>query len=248
VNQATARLRERGRARRRRSGHRRAPGPIEQMSGRGDRPLRTDKPTCASHELVELSGIFASTEVRAFAARGEGHRARRARPRPARLDALTDRPSLVRRASVVPVKDGGDAPHLESPLDGSSPTRTRRILDATTPLRATRAHRPDEYRSCCAGSGPCGGPRGARGREGPYRTLDRGVPAVRGLDAEGNRSRPPPFTMPHPEDLDLLETDPSPWRSQAYDSSSTLGAGLGSCGSTGRTSRAGSSPHSDLRG
>jgi len=48
----------------RRSGHRRAPGPYRADDvDRGDRPLRHDKPDLRfGMELVELSGIFASTE------------------------------------------------------------------------------------------------------------------------------------------------------------------------------------------
>jgi len=85
--------------RRRRSGHRRAPGPYEQMTWTGgvDR-FGTDKPDLRfGMELVELSGIFASTEVRAFAAptvkaivlEGGADLGR------ARLDALTDRASSL---------------------------------------------------------------------------------------------------------------------------------------------------------
>ena len=43
-------------------------------------------------------------------------------------------------------------------------------------------------------------------------------PMFDGVDAAGNPSAAHhPFTMPHPDDVDLLETDPHAVRSQAYD-------------------------------
>ena len=55
--------------------------------------------------------------------------------------------------------------------------------------------------------------------EGPYRyvwLVD--FPMFDGTDAQGNPAAAHhPFTMPHLDDLDLLETDPMAVRSQAYD-------------------------------
>ena len=55
--------------------------------------------------------------------------------------------------------------------------------------------------------------------EGPYRYVwVVEFPMFDGVDAEGNPvPAHHPFTMPHPDDLDLLETDPAAVRSQAYD-------------------------------
>ena len=56
--------------------------------------------------------------------------------------------------------------------------------------------------------------------QGPYRyvwVVD--FPMFVGRDAETGRPKPGhhPFTQPHPDDVDLLETDPMAVRSQAYD-------------------------------
>jgi aspartyl-tRNA synthetase len=55
--------------------------------------------------------------------------------------------------------------------------------------------------------------------EGPYRyvwVVD--FPMFDGVDAAGNPAAAHhPFTMPHPDDLDRLESDPASVRSQAYD-------------------------------
>ena len=55
--------------------------------------------------------------------------------------------------------------------------------------------------------------------EGPYRyvwVVD--FPMFVGTDEQGHpKPAHHPFTMPHPDDLDLLETDPMTVRSQAYD-------------------------------
>ncbi len=55
--------------------------------------------------------------------------------------------------------------------------------------------------------------------EGPYRfvwVID--FPLFDGVDEEGRpQAAHHPFTMPHPADLDLLETDPLAVRAQAYD-------------------------------
>ena len=55
--------------------------------------------------------------------------------------------------------------------------------------------------------------------EGPHRYLwVTEFPLFEGIDEDGNlQSAHHPFTMPHPDDLDLIESDPLKVRSQAYD-------------------------------
>ena len=56
--------------------------------------------------------------------------------------------------------------------------------------------------------------------EGPYRYLwVVDFPLFVGVDEETGRPKPGhhPFTQPHPDDVDLLETDPLTVRSSAYD-------------------------------
>jgi aspartyl-tRNA synthetase len=205
------------------------PGPIEQMTWTEaiDR-FGTDKPDLRfGMELVELSGIFASTEVRAFAAptvkaivlEGGADLGR------ARLDALTDRAKSLGAKGLAwfRVKDGGDGGLiLESPLDRFLSDGERAgILDATHAAAGDLVLIvADEYRSCCAVLGTLRVDLGGRAvGDGPYRYVwIVEFPLFEGLDAEGNPiSAHHPFTMPHPEDLDLLETDPLAVRSQAYD-------------------------------
>ena len=58
--------------------------------------------------------------------------------------------------------------------------------------------------------------RSPRGRTGYLWVVD--FPMFDGVDDDGNPvAAHHPFTMPHPDDLDLLETDPASVRSQAYD-------------------------------
>jgi aspartyl-tRNA synthetase len=55
--------------------------------------------------------------------------------------------------------------------------------------------------------------------EGPHRYVwVTEFPLFEGVDEDGNpQAAHHPFTMPHPDDLDLIETDPVKVRSQAYD-------------------------------
>ena len=78
----------------------------------------------------------------------------------------------------------------------------------------------DEYRLACSVLGQLRLDIGARPvSEGPYRYLwVVDFPMFDGVDDLG-RPVPAhhPFTMPHPEDLDRLESDPASVRAQAYD-------------------------------
>ncbi len=78
----------------------------------------------------------------------------------------------------------------------------------------------DQYRVACAVLGQLRLDLGGRPvGEGPYRYLwVVDFPMFDGTDGDGHPvPAHHPFTMPHPEDLDRLESDPSSVRSQAYD-------------------------------
>jgi aspartyl-tRNA synthetase len=185
----------------------------------------SDKPDLRfGMELCDLGEVFAATEFRAFAGaeaikgicvKGAGDTGR------SRLDALTDRAKSLGAAGLVwmRVRDGGT---LESPV-------------------AKFVSESEQLGLCDALSAEAGdlvlivaGPRPmVRAVLGQLR-LDLGRPPVSegGLhflwvvdfplfDGVGDDGRPlsahHPFTMPHPGDIDRLETDPLSVRSQAYD-------------------------------
>jgi aspartyl-tRNA synthetase len=184
----------------------------------------SDKPDVRfGMELAELTEVFASTEFRAFAGveavkgmcvSGQGDLAR------SRLDALTDRAKALGAAGLVwmRVRDGGV---LESPV-------AKFLSEA-------------EQLGVCDALGAAGGDlvlivAGARTMARAvlgHLRLDLGRPPVsEGLrfvwvvdfplfEGLGGEGRPVPahhpFTMPHVDDLDRLESEPLSVRSQAYD-------------------------------
>ena len=78
----------------------------------------------------------------------------------------------------------------------------------------------DQYRLVCNVLGQLRIELGGRPvSEGPYRYLwVVDFPMFDGVDEAGNpRFAHHPFTMPHPDDIDRLESDPASVRSQAYD-------------------------------
>ena len=78
----------------------------------------------------------------------------------------------------------------------------------------------DEHRLACTVLGHLRLELGGRPvSEGPFRYLwVVDFPLFDGVDDEGRPiAAHHPFTMPHPEDLDRLESDPASVRSQAYD-------------------------------
>ena len=187
----------------------------------------SDKPDLrVETELVDLSVTFAESEVRAFSApvvkalriEGGGETTR------SQLDALTDRAKSLGAKGLAwfRVVDGDDGPGLDSPLDRFlSDDERRSIISASA---ATTGDLilivADEWRVASEVLGhlraqllspPVG--------EGPYRyvwVVD--FPMFDGTDAQGNPAAAHhPFTMPHLDDLDLLETDPMAVRSQASD-------------------------------
>ena len=185
----------------------------------------SDKPDLRfGMELVELTPVFAGTEFKAFAdagaikglrVEGQGDVGRK------KLDALTDDAKKAGAKGMVwmRVRDGGE---VESPVakfltGGEIP----KLLEATG---ATAGDLllivADEWHTTCEVLGTL---RNQLGRppvsEGPYEyvwVID--FPMFVGLSAEGNpKPAHHPFTRPHPDDLEKLESDPMSVRSRAYD-------------------------------
>jgi aspartyl-tRNA synthetase len=187
----------------------------------------TDKPDLRfDMRLVDLTPVFAGTEVRAFAApcvkalRLEGG----ASLGRSRLDALVERAKALGAKGLAWFKVNGTpgAVELDSPLDRFLSDHERAGLLSTTAavpgdLVMVVA---DEHHLACRVLGQLRVDLGSRpAGEGPYRyvwVVD--FPLFDGFDAQG---LPIPahhaFTMPHADDLELLERDPMAVRAQAYD-------------------------------
>jgi len=193
----------------------------------------SDKPDLRfGMELVDLSAVFERTEVKAFGAPcvkaivSEGGAAFSR----SRLDALTDRARQLgakglawfRVAPGENVAGAGPSLVLDSPLD-------RFLSDAerTGLLTATGAEAgdlilvvADQHRLACSVLGQLRIELGGRPvGEGPARyvwVVD--FPMFDGVDEDGHPAPAHhPFTMPHPDDLERLESDPASVRAQAYD-------------------------------
>ena len=186
----------------------------------------TDKPDLRfGMELVDLGEAVAGTEFNAFKAAcvravrvpgpGAGEWPR------SRLDGLVERAVELGAAGLVWMRVRAERV-LESPVAKFlSEAHQRQIVDAT-------AAEPGDLVLVVAGE-----------REGACKVLgqlrlDLGQPAIserpfcfvwitefplfEGMDDEGHLvAAHHPFTMPHPDDIDLLETDPMVVRSQSYD-------------------------------
>jgi aspartyl-tRNA synthetase len=175
-------------------------------------------------ELVELTPIFASTGFNAFKAscikglRAPGLADEYGRNK---LDALTDTAKSRGAKGLVwmKVKAGGE---LDSPVAKFLSDEEKAAL--VTTLEAEPGDLlflvADERRTV---QEVLGALRNDLGRppvsEGPYRFL--WVTEFPMFDGTGDDGSPQaahhPFTMPHPDDLELLETEPFKVRSQAYD-------------------------------
>ena len=117
---------------------------------------------------------------------------------------------------------GGGTLGLDSPLDRFLSDEERAALIATMEVAEGDLILvvADEHRLACTVLGHLRVELGSRPvSEGPFRyvwIVD--FPMFDGVDADGNPvPAHHPFTMPHPDDLDRLESDPGSVRSQAYD-------------------------------
>jgi aspartyl-tRNA synthetase len=187
----------------------------------------TDKPDLRFEmELVDLGEVFAGTEVRAFAApcvKALRLEAGAALSR-TRLDGLVERAKALGAQGLAwfRVTDADGQPGLDSPLDRFLSDAERAGLLAATgagpgDLVLVVA---DEHRLACTVLGALRVALGGRPvGEGPYRYVwVTEFPMFDGVDAAGHPAPAHhPFTMPHPDDVALLATDPAAVRSQAYD-------------------------------
>ncbi len=183
----------------------------------------TDKPDLRFEMLLhDLSDVFAVTEVKAFSAptvkamrvRGGASFSR------ARLDELTDQAKGLGAKGLAWFRitaDGLDSP-LAKFLNETESAAVAAVDDAEVGDIVFCV--ADEYADAChvlgairttLGSPPVG--------EGPHKYVwVTEFPLFEGVDENGNlQAAHHPFTMPHPDDMDLIETDPLKVRSRAYD-------------------------------
>jgi aspartyl-tRNA synthetase len=184
----------------------------------------SDKPDVRfAMELVDLTDVFKTTEFNAFRAPcirglrvpGQGTLAR------SRLDALTDQVRRWGGKGLVWMRVG-EGGALDSPVAKHLSADEQRRIVTTTEAQAGDLVLlvADEWRVACHVLGLV---RLELGRppvsEGGYHFLwVTEFPLFDGVDDAG-RPEPAhhPFTMPHPDDLDRLESEPLAVRSQAYD-------------------------------
>ena len=204
------------------------PAPIDRMTWAEalDR-FGTDKPDLRIEaELVDLTEAFAATEVRALSAPAvKGLRVPGGAGTPrSGLDALTERARALGAKGLAwfRVVPGDGAAELDSPL-------ARVLSDAERDALVTRTSAvpgdlvlavADEHRTACSVLGQV---RVELARkpvsEGPHRYVwVVEFPLFEAIGADGHPvPAHHPFTMPHPKDVELMETDPLSVRSQAYD-------------------------------
>jgi aspartyl-tRNA synthetase len=181
-------------------------------------------------ELVELTDVFSSTGFKAFAGAGsikglrvEGRSDEFGRNQ---LDKLTDHAKSLGAKGLVWMRvtatdDGGvglDSPVAKFLSDDEQAALCSRMEAAAGDLLLIVA---DEWMTTCEVLGVL---RNELGRppvhQGPYKYVwIVEFPLFVGVDKETGRPKPGhhPFTTPHPDDIDKLESDPMAVRSIAYD-------------------------------
>jgi aspartyl-tRNA synthetase len=191
----------------------------------------SDKPDVRfGMELTDLTELFVGTGFRAFDApcvkaivlEGGATVSR------SRLDALTERSKAIGAKGLAWFRVAGDAGREGHGVDLESPVAKFLSDDERAGLVSVTAASvgdlilvvADQYRLVCNVLGQLRLEVGGRPvSEGPYRYLwVVDFPMFDGVDDAGNPlAAHHPFTMPHPEDIDRLESDPASVRSQAYD-------------------------------
>jgi aspartyl-tRNA synthetase len=200
------------------------PGVIEHMTWAQALDLYgTDKPDLRfAMVLRDLSEVFATSEVKAFSAPTvkamrveEGATFTRSK-----LDQLTEQAKGLGAKGLAWFRVTEEG--LDSPL--------ARFLseDEVAAIRGVDGAKvgdlvlivADEYAPACRVLGALRVTLGSPPvSEGPHHYVwVTEFPMFEGVDEDGNlQAAHHPFTMPHPEDLDLIESDPLKVRSQAYD-------------------------------
>jgi aspartyl-tRNA synthetase len=201
------------------------PGEMARMTWReAMERFGSDKPDVRfAMELIELTAVFAQTEFKAFQApcvKGLRVPGQGGVPR-SRLDALTDQAKRWGAKGLVWMRVG-EGGALDSPVAKFLNEEELAALVSATGAEAGDLLLlvADEWRVACHVLGLL---RIELGRppvsEGGYHFL--WVTEFPLFDGEDEAGRPEPahhpFTMPHPDDMDLLESDPAAVRSQAYD-------------------------------
>jgi len=208
------------------------PAPIEEMTWReAMERFGVDKPDLRfGMELVDVTDVFVATGFKAFAGaesiKGICVRASEAVVDLAgfgrnQLDRLTERAQRLGAKGLVWMRRTDEG--LESPVAKFLSEDEQRLLIERLDARPGDLVLivADDWATTCEVLGQL---RNDLGRPpvhvGPYRyvwVVD--FPLFVGVDAETGMPRPGhhPFTMPHPDDLDRLESDPMSVRSLAYD-------------------------------
>jgi aspartyl-tRNA synthetase len=204
------------------------PPPIERMTWHDAMNIYgIDKPDLRfGMTLVELTGVFANTEFKAFAGatsiKGINASGKAEEMGRNKLDGLTDKAKKMGAKGLVWLKVATDGT-LESPVAKFlSAAEQAALIDAMDAVAGDLILIvADEWEMTCEVLGTL---RNDLGRppvwQGPYRYVwVTEFPLFVGRDKETGQPKPGhhPFCRPHPDDLDKFETDPMSVRALAYD-------------------------------